>query len=52
MIGIKEIGIGVLLLGIVAIWGKKAILKTAKDFFGIKKELKDISEGKEVKTKG
>ena len=50
MIGIKEIGIGIALIALVLLFGRKTIIKGAKDFFGLKKELKDISEGKDVKV--
>jgi len=51
MLGIKELAIGLCLIGLVAFFGRKTIIKLAKDFFSIKKDIKDISEGKNVEVK-
>jgi len=49
-IGIQELVVGAILIGVVALFGKKLILKTVKDWFSLKKDLKAIKDQEEVKV--
>lgn len=39
MIGLQEIGIALLFVLVVVLFGKRAVIKAVKDFFSLKKEI-------------
>ena len=49
-IGTQELIVGAVLIGAIALFGKGLIVKTYKDWFTLKKELKTIKDGEEVKV--
>jgi hypothetical protein len=50
MLGLQEILIGLSLVAAIVIFGKKAVLKGARDMFSLKKELDEIKK-EELSTK-
>jgi hypothetical protein len=47
MLGIQELLIGLVLIAITIIFGKKAVLKGARDMFSLKKEIEIMKKEEE-----
>lgn len=45
MIGLQELIIPLAIIALIALFGKKTIMKIIKDFIGIREEVKDINDG-------
>jgi hypothetical protein len=49
-IGTQELVIGAILIGVIALFGKKFIITSFKEWLGLKKELKSIKDAEELKV--
>lgn len=46
MVGMSEILVILAVIALIALFGRKTIMKLAKDFFSVKKDIKKIAETK------